>query len=184
MDVQKITALKKEMQEARSNYFCAATIVVGGTVMVVEYYPDYKERPDEVQLKFPGGKKKPERGDRTPYDTLIAEIEEEVLSDEGGRVTSWIPFHKVIKGGGHIQYFCLVVIEEGVLRQNLRFEDKEEDERGRVTRELIGVPHFVDVTRLADTIFYSHRSALKALCALFATSNIEFAQAHHALEGA
>jgi len=155
------------------NVFCAGTEISGETVLVVDYEPDYKNRPGYVQIKFPGGKNKSNgiRKDITPYDTLCSEMDEELFSGNG-KIISYEPFY-VSRHLMHTKYFSLLDTS-GVYRQRSLIEDEEVDEKGRISCERIGRPRWEKVSVLVNTMFDGHKPALKALCERYASVSEEF----------
>jgi len=178
--MQNNIALREEMEsEVSGNWFCAGTIIKSSSLLVVDYYPNYKNRPDEVQIKFPGGKKKQNttRFDRNPKDTLFAEIKEEVLL-ESGKIVSFNPFYKRFESGkivreDHTKYFSVMQVN-GDFRKDPLFEEIEIDETGRSFKEKISPPRFEKVEILAKTIFNGHKPALKVLSEIMAVNNEHF----------
>jgi len=179
--VMKVDSSKliEEMERPISegeNVFCAGTEVSGETVLVVDYEPDYKKNPGYVQIKFPGGKNKDNgvRNDVTPYDTLCAEMDEELFSGNG-KIISYEPFY-MSRHTTHTKYFSLMDTS-GVYRQRPLIEEEEIDEEGRKSNERIGKPRWEKVSVLVNTMFDGHKPALKALCEYMADKKEEFAWA-------
>jgi hypothetical protein len=161
--------LREEMLTSHGSWFCAGLCFNGDEVLVVEVEVTTTiipgdELPPAQQLKFPGGSMKinESRRDTNPEDTLRAEFNEEVFSPEGGEITSWEPVCKY-SSGNHSKYFSLVEIT-GELRQVPLREPDDTDEKGRSQKEVIGVPQFMRVDRVARAIFHSHGKALAVLC--------------------
>jgi len=51
--------LRIEMEtKTDDDWFCAGTVIKEDSLLVVDYFPDCKNSPDNMQIKFPGGKKK------------------------------------------------------------------------------------------------------------------------------
>jgi len=155
--------------------FCAGTMVRGEMVLVVDYEPNYENRPGYVQIKFPGGKNKDNgiRKDTTPYDTLCFEMNEELFGG-WGKVMSYKPFHvSRTEGPAHTKFFSLLEVSGG-FRQSSLIEEKEIDEKGRISYERIGRPRWEKVGVLVSTMFDGNKSALKALCERYASMSEEF----------
>ncbi len=122
-------------------------------LLVIRYYPDYRNDPGRFKVKFPGGTQKP--SDIDPVYTLIREMREEVLARDGVVNAQELVFTNEFPG--HKKYFFLV----GFLG-NFRSEPMEEESsNGRV--EHLGVPFYMDVRELWHVIHPGHRAALKAI---------------------
>jgi len=168
LDEGTVTHLRDEMtmpQRPADCWFCCGMIVRGADVLVVPYYPNYLVNPDHVQIKFPGGCGEGE--DNTPEETLLAEMQQEVL-DVHGRVCTWTPLHKKVnpckkhQGGNHTKYGALVAVA-GSLRATDQYEGRHATEGGDETNEKLGPPEFRSVGTLTGTLFWGHRPFLLAL---------------------
>lgn len=161
--------------EQQSEYFCAGTKSPTGTtkLLVIRYYPDYRNDPERFKVKFPGGTQKP--SDIDPVHTLIREMREEVLARDGVVTTQELVFTDELPD--HKKHFFLV----GFLG-NFRSEPmQEESSNGRVER--LGVPFYMDVRELWYAIHPGHRAALKAIIRYLAALRSEWAWAAQDLAG-
>jgi hypothetical protein len=152
-------------RESNARWFSAGTQVKGDKLLAMKYNGVYR---------FPGGKEKSGNGrnDKTPEETLVAEMGEEVFEGGVGLVTSMELVHEVPKVG-HSKYFYLATLE-GELRKKIKKEVGED--------EVLDPPEFVQVDQLAKTIFWSHLPALKKICQRLESTHISFTWALNEIE--
>jgi ADP-ribose pyrophosphatase YjhB (NUDIX family) len=162
------------------SWFAAGVIPRRGKpadLLVIRYWYDWnptaRGSSHAQQVKFPGGSRRVDTGnpDRTPEDTLVRELREEVLRGEEGRVDGLLLLHveDVIAPGRdvHTKYYFLVGALEGDLRDRDLFEvsrGRAEAPGGRQRAERMSPPCFIDVASLAEVIFKRHAPALRAYC--------------------
>lgn len=171
LDLDVIAPQLREKMERRQDpkdcWFCCGLVPIETRILAVEYWPDYVNRPDYVQIKFPGGTGDVGAGDNTPAKTLITEMLAEVLGPSG-HVVSWKPFHEIVipcrehPGGNHIKFGSIVELS-GELRDIDYYEGRDTTEDGCETNERLGPPEFWEAEDLVEQLFPGHRPFLLAL---------------------
>lgn len=184
-----VQELKTEFNAPYRNVFVALMALHPNDpkrVLVVDYKRDWQKKPDEVDIKFPGGSGNID--DETPFHTLVREGKEEILGGTSGALIEEIfPVCKEVKPArnaretDHMRYGTVVQPNMSILPYVVR-EGRHVDERGRVTDEEVSNHRYVDVEELARKIFFGHRGFLRELCRVLAPHIPEYGWALQELE--